>query len=303
MSKSLLQAKALVETLLKNPSVRINNLSNTTEKIQKIIQDGRSNLHFISDFDRTMSRHWVRNKYTDALETNPATHGIPALYDKMTPEYKKESRRIYSTYYPIEIDQSLTHEQKTPYMIKWWNEAHEAILAQKLKREDLRHMAEQAQLELRPGVEAVLEKCRDTEVPFLVFSAGIGNIIEEILKEANLFYDNMHIVSNMMVFNEQEEIVAFKDPLIHVFNKSEFQLETSPYHKLIEERTNVILMGDSLGDLQMSQGVKHDLCLNIGFLNHDVSTLESAYVNAFDVVIEGDANMIPIIDLLNSIVE
>lgn len=38
------------------------------------------------DFDRTMSRHWVRNKYTDALETNPATHGIPALYDKMTPE-------------------------------------------------------------------------------------------------------------------------------------------------------------------------------------------------------------------------
>jgi 5'-nucleotidase len=209
--------------------------------------------------------------------------------------------RIFNTYYPIEIDPTKTHEEKTPYMIQWWNEAHTNIVAQKLKREDLVHMAEQARLELRPGVERVLKGCRDTNVPFLVFSAGIGNIIEEILKQANLFYENMHIVSNMMEINEKEEIVDFKEPLIHVFNKSEFQLETSPYHKLIEERGNVILMGDSLGDLQMSQGVKHDLCFNIGFLNHDIKTLEQAYTDSFDLVIEGDANMEPVIELLNTI--
>ena len=201
-------------------------------------------------------------------------------------------------YYPIEIDTTKTHEEKIPYMIKWWTEAHDLIVAQRLKRIDLQHMAEEAQLQLRPGVENVLKDCRDTNVPFLVFSAGIGNIIEEILKDSQLFFQNMHIVSNMMVINEEEEIVDFKEPLIHVFNKSEFQLETSPYHDLIEERSNVILMGDSLGDLQMSQGVKHDLCLNIGFLNHDINTLESKYVEAFDVVIEGDANMNPVLELL-----
>lgn len=183
-------------------------------------------------------------------------------------------------------------------MMKWWTEAHASLVAQKLNRADLKRMAEQANLEIRPGVDRVLIDCKNTSVPFLVFSAGIGNIIEEILKGANMFYDNMHIVSNMMVFDDKGVCVDFKEPLIHVFNKSEFQLETSPYHKMIEERSNVILMGDSLGDLQMSQGVKHDLCFNIGFLNHDIKALEPSYFKAFDLVIEGDANMNPVIEML-----
>jgi 5'-nucleotidase len=162
-------------------------------------------------------------------------------------------------------------------------------------------MTKQVNLELRPGIEHVLASCRDTQVPFLVFSAGIGNIIEEILKQVDLYYGNMHIVSNMMVFDENDICVDFKEPLIHVFNKSEFQLETSAYYKLIKKRANVILMGDSLGDLQMSKGVAHDLCLNIGFLNHDIKSLEPAYINAFDVVIEGDANMKPVMEILSCI--
>ncbi|GAA5810364.1 hypothetical protein MFLAVUS_003785 [Mucor flavus] len=300
MSKSL-QAAALVERLLLIPTVRIHNVAQATEKLQKIIQDGRSKLHFISDFDMTMSRHWVRNKDTDALERNASSHGIPAKYDKMTPEYKKETARIYNTYYPIEIDQTMTYDEKVPYMMKWWTEAHASLVAQKLNKTDLRIMAEQARLEIRPGVDKILVDCKETDIPFLVFSAGIGNIIEEILKGANMFYDNMHIVSNMMVFDDNDVCVDFKEPLIHVFNKSEFQLETSPYYKMIEERGNVILMGDSLGDLQMSKGVKHDLCFNIGFLNHDIKSLEPSYFNAFDLVIEGDANMNPVIELLKHI--
>jgi HAD superfamily hydrolase (TIGR01544 family) len=166
---------------------------------------------------------------------------------------------------------------------------------------DLEKMANQVNLELRPGVEDVLTSCRDSQVPFLVFSAGIGDIIDTILKEVNLYFENMHTVSNMMVFDDQGICVDFKEPLIHVFNKSEFQLETSPYFKLIQERANVILMGDSLGDLQMSNGVAHDLCLNIGFLNHDIKSLEAAYTSAFDVVIEGDANMKPVMEILRCI--
>ncbi|KAI8051412.1 pyrimidine 5'-nucleotidase [Gilbertella persicaria] len=249
----------------------------------------------------TMSRHWVRNKETDALERNSSSHGIPARSGLLTDEYKKETARIYNKYYPIEIDQSMTHEEKVPYMMQWWVEAHASLIAQKISKHDLEEMARNVKIELRSELEKVLINCRDTQVPFLVFSAGIGDIIEAILKQVDLFYDNMHIVSNMMVFDENDICVDFKEPLIHVFNKSEFQLETSPYHKLIEKRGNVVLMGDSLGDLQMSQGVAHELCLNIGFLNHDIKALESAYMDAFDVVIEGDANMKPVIEILNCI--
>jgi 2-hydroxy-3-keto-5-methylthiopentenyl-1-phosphate phosphatase len=42
-------------------------------------------------------------------------------------------------------------------------------------------MVDQSNIELRPGLDTVLNYCRDTQVPFLVFSAGIGDLIERVL--------------------------------------------------------------------------------------------------------------------------
>lgn len=100
----------------------------------------------------------------------------------------------------------------------------------------------------------------------------------------------MHVVANKMGFNVVTGFCDhFEPPLIHVFNKSEFQLESTPrYYAMIKHRRNVILVGDSRGDLQMSKGVRHDLCLNIGFLNHDVEALVGQYVEVFDIVLTGD---------------
>lgn len=162
-------------------------------------------------------------------------------------------------------------------------------------------MAEETPLELRPGIKPLLGLCYKNEIPFLVFSAGIGNVIEEILKQHKVMFPNMHIVSNMMKFNDEGVCVDFEEPLIHAFNKSEFQLDTTPYYATIQHRPNVILVGDSLGDLQMSQGVKHDLCLNVGLCNHDFDVLEPRYTDAFDIVIMRDANLDPLIDIVESL--
>jgi 5'-nucleotidase len=58
-------------------------------------------LYAFEDFDMTMSRHWVRNKETDALERNSSSHGIPARSDIMSLEVKQCS--IYSIYTYIQI--------------------------------------------------------------------------------------------------------------------------------------------------------------------------------------------------------
>ncbi|KAI9490106.1 pyrimidine 5'-nucleotidase [Zychaea mexicana] len=292
------RASQLVQQLLTNPTVRIKDTKATTEKLSTILQDGRPNLHFICDFDMTMSRYYTRNKDTGALQRNPSCHGVPSLYSKMDPKFKITTDNLLNTYYPIEIHKEMTREQKLPYMIEWWQKAHAAMSAQKITRDDIRGMAEETPVELRPGIDTVLELCYTRALPFLVFSAGIGNIIDEILKEHKLMFPNMHIVSNMMKFDEQGVCVDFEEPLIHVFNKSEFQLENTPYYKTIKDRANVILIGDSEGDLQMSQGVKHNLCLNIGFCNHDCEALEPKYTEKFDIVIMGDADFNPVIDIL-----
>ncbi|KAL0078172.1 pyrimidine 5'-nucleotidase [Phycomyces blakesleeanus] len=298
----------IVTRLLQNPTVRIQNQIVTKNKLTKILNDGPSNLHFICDFDMTMSRHWVRNHETDALERNASSHGIPGKYSKISPEFKAATKKIYNTYYPIEINRSMTHEEKVPFMIEWWETAHKLIIDQKITKYDITDMVQEARLELRPVLKEVLDRCAASKIPFLVFSAGIGNIIEDVLVHAGLYFKNMHIVSNMMEFNSDVGkgggvCVGFREPLIHVFNKSEFQLETTDYYSQIENRQNVILVGDSLGDLQMSKGVRHEMCLNIGFLNHDIEALEPKYKEMFDIVIVGDANMLPIQSIIESLVE
>lgn len=52
-------------------------------------------------------------------------------------QFHAETQRLYNHYYPIEIDQSLTFEQKVPEMISWWKQAHNAIIGQGITKEGM----------------------------------------------------------------------------------------------------------------------------------------------------------------------
>lgn len=81
------------------------------------------------------------------------------------------------------------------------------------------------------------------------------------------------MISNFLKYNNEGVIEGFQGKPIHVFNKNEYVLKGTDYHELIEERTNVILMGDSIGDAGMAEGMPHcDSVLKIGFLYDHVSS-------------------------------
>ena len=69
-------------------------------------------------------------------------------------------------------------------------------------------------------------------------------------------------------------MVGFKGKLIHVFNKNENAIHSSDYFEKLHNRTNVVLMGDSLGDIKMALGVPQPSnVLKIGFLNDKVNII------------------------------
>lgn len=78
--------------------------------------------------------------------------------------------------------------------------------------------------------------------------------------------------------NESAEVqtaIGFKGDLIHTFNKNQSSIDNHDYFEHLRARNNVILLGDSLGDLDMAEGVKEvNALLKIGFLNHKVSQCE-----------------------------
>jgi 5'-nucleotidase len=112
----------------------------------------------------------------------------------------------------------------------------------------------------------------EAEIPVLIFSAGLGNIIEEILEKFGVFYSNLEIISNYIQFNEDGSLRGYKDLLVHPLNKNESILPNeNKYFMDLSHRDNAILLGDHLADIHMSRGMPHvGSVLKIGFLNEKV---------------------------------
>ena len=70
---------------------------------------------------------------------------------------------------------------------------------------------------------------------------------------------------------------------------------------LIKARSNVVLLGDSLGDLGMTAGLHHNTIIKIGFLNEDIEKNLELYKEQFDIVITGDGSMEYINQLLHDL--
>ncbi|KAJ3054578.1 hypothetical protein HK097_001359, partial [Rhizophlyctis rosea] len=161
----------------------------------------------------------------------------------------------------------------------------------KITRTDLSKAVKEVPVILRPGLREFIGQCEAKEIPILVFSAGLSDIIAEVLQNEKLLTPQTHVIANKIAFDPNGVAVDFPPPLIHTCNKNETAVRDHQYAKDIAHRKNVILMGDSIGDLQMSAGLEHNVQLTIGFLNHDKSTWLEKYGELFDIVILDDSPM------------
>jgi len=104
-------------------------------------------------------------------------------------------------------------------------------------------------------------------------------------------YPNIYYVINHFNWDEKGRAVSPKGPIIHCMNKNGMILKEIPdVYSKIRNRRNVLLLGDSIGDLGMVEGFEYKTLLKIGFLNFDYDKLREEYKKNFDVVLEGDGN-------------
>ncbi len=152
--------------------------------------------------------------------------------------------------------------------VEWWNKAHNLICATNIHRDDITELVKQSTIHLREDCNWFFYTLERYNIPTLVFSAGIGNVVDECLRQNCGIFKNMKIVSNFMVFNSStSRIAGFEGKLIHVFNKNESVLLDTEYEKLIENRHNVIVIGDSVGEsiLEDKVLIKHENSIGLIF--------------------------------------
>ena len=75
------------------------------------------------------------------------------------------------------------------------------------------------------------------------------------------------------------------------FMSSSCKPKDFPIFDKIEDKKNVILIGDKIEDIDMIQGFDYSNIIKIGFLNNKVEEKLTAYKDNFDVVLINDTDM------------
>uniref|UniRef100_K3X1Q4 5'-nucleotidase n=1 Tax=Globisporangium ultimum (strain ATCC 200006 / CBS 805.95 / DAOM BR144) TaxID=431595 RepID=K3X1Q4_GLOUD len=285
------------------------------KKWKKFSTDGIDRMLVIADFDFTLttnfkpSAHQLRYAH-DQGERGDSSHGVLMRSNSLDPAVGAAGREMFLKYYPIEQSPTLSNAEKLPFIIEWWTKEHETIVQHKLTKQNILDAVQENEIAFRDGFHDIFALLAQQNVPTLIFSAGLYDVIHAVLdkeyaKQETKVPPNVHVISNMMRFDEHGAVMGFDGNLIHSLNKNASVLQGSRFWQQcqMEKRHNILLLGDSLGDANMADGLDYDddEIVRVGFLNDHVHEKLDVYLQHFDVVLTNDASLLPVELLLHQV--
>ncbi len=242
-----------------------------TNKLEKIRLTNH-NYYVVLDFDKTITSKNSLDSWTAVID-----------FDIYGEECKKELEELNAEYEPIESDYTLEEKRKEQYMIEWYQKSMDLLYQYKLTYSNLQKALEKNVLEFRKGAYEFLERLQQKNIPVIILSAGIGNVIEEFLKKKECYYDNIYIISNFIEFQE-DKMQKFTGNMIHTMNKRIEESLPETWKNIINQREYAILCGDIIEDTQMISKNK-DKTITIGFLNKNIEKNLPIYNQNYDIVL------------------
>ncbi len=247
----------------------------TKENIKLPIAD-LENYIVVSDFDRTITSGKSLNSWC-VLDDNP----------DVCQEYKEEMELLQDHYSKIEIDPTVPDEIKHKEMLDWWNK-HLDLFIKYQFTEDLFHKTSSSKsvMDLREGFKKFVTYLKEKNVPLIIISAGLTNVIKAFLIEHDIDLDNIYIISNEIYF-ENNIAKGISHEIIHSMNKSEISLPVELKEEL-KIRRKVLLFGDNLKDIDMVDKENHDEVLSIGFVNQINIKYTEDFFKIYDIILNVD---------------
>ena len=123
-------------------------------------------------------------------------------------------------------------------------------------------------------------------IPLLIISAGLTNVIKAFLEEHDILYDNIHIISNEIYF-ENDIAKGISHDIIHSMNKKDIVL-SQKIEEIIKGRNNVILFGDNMNDINMVNKEKYEKVISVGFVNKENTKYTEEFSKIYDIILNED---------------
>ncbi|KAK1938995.1 Cytosolic 5'-nucleotidase 3 [Phytophthora citrophthora] len=105
-------------------------------------------------------------------------------------------------------------------MVQWWKSINALLVESKVTKEQVKRAVDSSKIAFRSGFHSVMKLLRDHQVPTLVFSAGLCDVIHLALEREAVASDNVQVVSNAMNFGAEGVIEGFCGDIIHPLNKT-----------------------------------------------------------------------------------
>ena len=192
------------------------NYINKPEKLKEIKLDN-NNYFVVADFDRTITagdsestwgsiskagvlpkeynkkRQELHSKYRP-IEISISKAGV------LPKEYNKKRQELHSKYRPIEIDTTIEDNIKSKYMNEWFKTHINLFYEYGITEQAINTVVEKNLLKFREGAKEYIEYLHKNNIPLIIVSAGIGNIIKGFLEKNNCYFSNIEIISNFIEF-------------------------------------------------------------------------------------------------------
>lgn len=291
------------------------------EKLEKFKLDGIGSSVFLFDFDKCLSDP-RKTSYTGIFRVM-STSELDFWRRVELEAYSHMEKGVGDDYnqnlvvgdnYPLKMDWEDSKLQE--FQMKAWHENGLRLLLNAGITDDVfSHSVEQGFIDFRHGAEELLNLTYQFGGTPLVFSAGVQNGIEELLKSRDL--KEIRVAANKIHLNGKNSSIdeeIFYTGVKNIGRLKEIRPDIFDYLSIGGKNKTVFIFGDNIQDAHMiSREDEESFGLNvirIGILNkkdgvdpQEYLARKMLYNENFDIVVEESdsmqASLMPICDLLN----
>lgn len=236
------------------------------------------NFYVAMDFDKTITS-------SDSVDSWAAV----AQAEFVGQELGKKMDELYNKYRPIEVDYSISEDEKKKYIEEWYKSCMDLYYKCNLDKDKMTKSIQSTNMTFRSGAKEFLELMYKNDIPVIVLSAGIGNAIEQFLKDNNCLFKNMYIISNFIEFDENGKAKKFDNSkIIHTLNKNMRGHLPREFEEKLSNKEYRLLIGDLIEDIRMVDKNELDRTLKIGILDINIESNIDIYNKYFDLVLQGE---------------
>ena len=264
----------MIESLIKeiNQLIEVTNFDNFNNKLKNFIisyKKNKKNLALITDFDFTISKKYNYKKGLSLFSSY-------RFYDEdliggNQQRVTEIQNDLCDKYMKYETDASIDIKIREKYVHEFYAKSLDVYINPNFTRESIGKMLEKLKekFELRNYIKEFFELLIKLEIPIIIVSGGVKQVIIDLLKKSIKDFElyckekKIIIIANELYFDEKKGCTGYSDDVIYAFNKSSFVKEV--LNKNFPEIENILLLGDHLNDYDCVKDLNLTLDNVIGF--------------------------------------